>query len=1044
VGGNMTIYADTAAPLVTRTNIGKEAALKGTPLDPNYVAPAATQPTVAGGEDFSIGDRARLLVPRTQPRSLEDRLSIVEKNRLPKSFTKVSDLITDVKDWTAKVLVDGTRPFDVWARKYGTAADQAALLQKKSVAKTRASAYVSKIDGTYTQQLAKEFNKIFDKTEIKDSLTAKELVGTWMTVRYAQVKNAEFIKQDQETVDKAEQAFVAAGGDLVGLRADLARVSTGRNRLTDLTIAAAKRFTKATDATRTAASAYALALDKQEKRINAVNDPDNNLDPVKTPLAAGLAGGYNNATAAEVQRRIEAKIPVDLLESAAKPVYEMLAANVKQDLSNGKIALSIYAKWGKDPLYVPLTGDPRTDDTASDVFGTGSVNQSKDKRAEGRSSSLAQNGIDAAYEQVGKSAQYHGWLPFKQELTKIYENLVAQEGGDTEAVYNKYGIKRRRESEMTDLSSSVIFRNGADVNQNGSGWAYTFDSVAAIEALRHANMEQRPGWLAPVGWATTMSAKLITQWSPGFALVNMWRDGPERFVNLSTRTLANYPNLNMNAIAGAALVNWGNPATALTAQIVLAEKLSMFDLAKSIANGIKDFSPDKDIAYMREMLEGGASSTTGAYLSRDSDTLAQKIASINGWDSKIKNVLVIWNDTFELRAPYAMYKALREAGVDKDAAAATVLGTMDFGKAGTAMAPIKVLYMFAQPIMTGANQMVMTLSTAKGRAIALAMTTVAMGLYAMLSDMAGEDEETKRRRMASISSTTLERNVPIILADGTVLKIPVPFGLFQLGWGVGANVMRALNGEQTPAETVGELAKMTVKTFSPVSTSETSVARDPLTWAVQTFTPSVLKPVANSALNRGAFGGKLDSREFLDPSQAKWKFAKPGTPELYVEASKWLLTNAGMNTSPEVIKELSNMVAVGPLAEARKGFVDNPTKDAHGVPRPSQWFDRYLALQTTADVIAPAYYHAKGKVGDVKTKIDAGKEVTQGERQLLAMGKADDSARKAIAMQWSALRKQENAGTVQEAAYKERFQNLKRLELEAQKRFLIRYNELSK
>jgi hypothetical protein len=407
-------------------------------------------------------------------------------------------------------------------------------------------------------------------------------------------------------------------------------------------------------------------------------------------------------------------------------------------------------------------------------------------------------------------------------------------------------------------------------------------------------------------------------------------------------------------------------------------------------------------------------------------------------------MLVIWNDSFELKAPYSMYKALRENGVDKDAAASTVLSTMDFGKAGTAMAPIKALYMFAQPIATGAHQMVLTLSTNKGKALALGMTVASMGLYAMLSDMAGEDDETKRKRMASISSTTLERSVPVILADGTVVKVPVPFGVFQLAWGVGANVMRALNGEQTPMETLGELTKLAVKTFSPISTSETSVARDPTTWAVQTFTPTELKPIANAALNRGAFGGKLDSREFLDPSQAKWKFAKPGTPELYVEASKWLLTNTGMNISPEVIKELSNMVAVGPLAEARKGLVDNPTKDAHGVPRPSQWFDRYLALQTTADVIAPAYYHAKDKVGDVKAKIDAGKEVTQGERQLMAMGKADDTARKAIAMQWSALRNQENAGTVQEAAYRDRFQNLKRLELEAQKRFLIRYNELSK
>ena len=586
-----------------------------------------------------------------------------------------------------------------------------------------------------------------------------------------------------------------------------------------------------------------------------------------------------------------------------------------------------------------------------------------------------------------------------------------------------------------------MFRYGANRSTEG-GWAYTFDSVAAIEALRHANVEQRPGWLAPVAWATTTAAKLITQFTPGFAFINTLRDGPERFLNLSTRKLANYPDLDMGKVARDASLIWANPATILAARVVLAERLSLFDVVKKISQSVKDFTPEST-KYLREMLGEGASSTTGAYLSRDSGDLAEKLAKINGWDTKAKNMVVIWNDSFELKAPLAMYTALRENGVDKEAAAATVLGAMDFGKAGTAMAPIKALYMFAQPIMTGSHELTKTIATRKGQAYALALTTAAMGLYAMLSDMAGEDPETKRKRMASISSTTLERSIPIIQADGTVLKVPVPFGLFQLAWGTGANLMRALNGEQSAGETLGEISKLAFKTFSPVSPSETGIARDPLTWAVQTFTPTELKPIANAALNKGSFGGKLDSREFLDPSQPKWKYAKPTTPETYVTASKWLLQNTGMNMSPEVMRELSRVVAVGPLAEVQKGFIDNPHRDALGIKRQSQWFDRYMSTQAPADVVAPPYYHALDKVSDIKKRIEAGEKVGDRERQLIALAKSDDAARKSRSQLWSALRKQENNDTIKPEAYRDRYQQLKTLELQAQRRFLVNFEKLT-
>ena len=944
------------------------------------------------GQDYSM------FTPN-QPKTLSEKLDVINSGRLK---TKVPDW-QQIKDKTAEYLVDVSRPFDVWARSFGSAADQARLLQNKTLAKTRAGALTSEIDAKFSQPLAKSLQNIVSAKHAADISAAKEMVGEWMTVRYAQIKNADFITQDQQAVDDA---------------------SPGSFEHQD-------------------------ALDKQAKRLAAINSVNDNLDPTQTQLDAGVAGGYNNATAAKVQSLIEAKVPVAMLEAAAQPVYDMLKYKATLDIKTGKTAVSQSVKWLNSPYYVPLTGDPRNDDSTSDVFGTGSLNQGKDKKAVGRTGSLAQNGIDAAYEQIAKSTNYHGWLPFKQELTSTYEKLMADAGGDAEKVWKDSGIKRFRGGPGVDIQNSIVVRNGADVTKNGSGWVYTLDSQDAIDGLRRVNLEEPNSFLAAIGWGTTIMSKMVTMWMPGFAVINSWRDGPERFTNLWTRTLANYPDLDMGKVALQATGYFADPRTLLTTRVVVAEKLGMFEWSKALSDSIPDFTPG-DSSLLSEMLKAGASSTTGSYLSRDSSQLAEKLAKINRWDTKTKNLLVIWNDSFELKAPFAMYKALRNNGVDEKAAAATVLATMDFGKTGRAMAPIKALYMFAQPIATGSHQLFLTAGTTKGQVAGVAMLAASMGLYAMLSEMGGEDELLKKKKLDELGSFTLERSIPVPIGNNTYLKVPVPFGLFQLAWASGVNLMRGITGVQTPVETVGELLKLGVKTFAPVSPSEVPIMRDPATWFMQTLAPSFIgKTIVNVASNKTAFGGTLDNRANVKPGEPMWKMARKDTPELYVSASKWLLQNFNVNTSPEVIHEWLKGLTPGVLNEGTKAYIDNPAKDARGVPHVNQWFDRYLVQQTDSQFIDRLYYKAQAEVLDLRLKKNsdtksAGNPLTEKENQLNAALRGDDNAESNIRKQWGALRKQNNEGLLTPEQYKTRYQQLDKQETDARRRFLARYNELTK
>jgi hypothetical protein len=564
--------------------------------------------------------------------------------------------------------------------------------------------------------------------------------------------------------------------------------------------------------------------------------------------------------------------------------------------------------------------------------------------------------------------------------------------------------------------------------------------------LKGATQEQAPGWLKPIGVGTMIVGRFITAYTGGFAVINALRDGPERFTNLATRTVANYPKLNMNAVAAKAAVYWAKPATLAATRQVIAERYKSFDFLEGTGKALP--ANKADVEMLREMLDAGASSTTGAYLSRDTSELADKLVKITSGATKLHNALVIWNDSFELKAPFAMYKALRTSGVDANTAAAITLDTMNFGKAGEAMSPIKALYMFAQPTMTGAHQLAMTLDTTKGKAIAIAVVTLAAGVYALAAAGGGEDPTTKRKRIDALSPELLGRNIPIIIGSD-VYKIPVPFGLYQLAWASVVNANRYIDGIYTGWETLGEFVKLGAKTFSPVAPSDSGISKDAPTWFIQTITPTVLKPIANIATNTGAFGQTLTNEASYKPGTAKWKTARKTTPEAYTEASKYMLDTFNLNIFPETLQESTKLFSYGLVKDIIVDpLVTNPDKDAKGIPRVNPLLSRWMGMQTEKSIIDSAYYDIKDDITDLRLRKDGAPRgqspLTQKEMQLDLALRQSETLESGVRKQWNDLRKLENEKRISGEAYKERFQQLSRQELEIHKRFIMRYNELNK
>jgi hypothetical protein len=199
---------------------------------------------------------------------------------------------------------------------------------------------------------------------------------------------------------------------------------------------------------------------------------------------------------------------------------------LKRDITDGKISQATADKFPKYAHYVPLTGDPRTDDSVDDHFATGSMNQAKDKALGGRTGSIAQNGIDASFEQLEKSARYHGWNDFKTALTDTYDSLIAEKVAagmkqkDAEqAVWDENHLKRRAKTGMIPAGENDI-----TVRKDGKGFIYTINNQGAMEALRSVNDEPTPSVLKPIAYFTRMQARMVTQFMPLFAPTNMMRE----------------------------------------------------------------------------------------------------------------------------------------------------------------------------------------------------------------------------------------------------------------------------------------------------------------------------------------------------------------------------------------------------------------------------------------------------------------------------------------------------------------------------------------
>lgn len=843
----------------------------------------------------------------TQASTIDDIDTMLSTGRQPRRDTGLQYW----KDKIVTAFADSTRPFERFVRDY--LPDHASeILSGADRATGMKSAFEHKAMGLYGRDIGKAIRAIQKANPKFDYKTAKDLAGTWLSVRYAPIANDWLMEQDQKAVN-----------DLIASGASKAKIDKAKA--------------------------------EQAKRIAAINDTSIK-SPITQPKDSGLAGGYNNATAEYLKDRIESEIDIDLLETLADHVYDLNEWTLRQDIRNGKISPALASSFPASRYYVPLSGDPRTD----------------------KNMDLTQNGIDASFEELQKSASYHGFKDFKDAIENAYDDLIqsklddgkSQEEAESE-VWEENRIKRTPKGTKPVGDDDIV----------ANGMIYTIGNHEAMQALHSLDNEDVPSILKPIAYLTRLQARLVTLFMPLFAPTNMIRDVAERSENIRTRKIEGF-NGDMNQVANDSIKN----AARLLMKIkpvmmgVLAENTPLEKLFK-----VDDANPD--VQDLKRFLALGGSSTYGDILSNDSKKLADKLKQTGTIPDNVMEAIHLYNNAFELISGFSIYQSLVKQGLDERKAATASLNLMNFRKRGKYMNPIRALYMFAQPIATGGHQLAKTLTTKKGLARFAAYTVAAALLYSLLRS-GDDDDEIGINKMDEQGNFTLYRNILISTGDGKYLKIPVGFGMQQLAWSHGVNFVRMAAGSMTPSEAAAESIALWTKAAAPIAPAETAILKHPAVWVAQTFTPQIAKPIVNVSLDVNAFGAPLTNARYAKEDKAQALQGRRDTPEFYKMAVEELAkaTDGQVDMYPEQLRELLRGYGAGVGNEMLKWLIENPAKEGRGLKTVSPAIDRYVLQSNDDSLKQRLYFRLRDRMNELNALESTGGTLTPEEKRLADLG----------------------------------------------------------
>ncbi|WP_324022869.1 LPD38 domain-containing protein [Pasteurella multocida] len=920
----------------------------------------------------------------------------------------LADSLRPVNDW-----IDEMKFSDSTGNTSSRDHEKRRLKDAMYTAKGKRDALNSELETNFLKPILSKIAQIAKKSNGKiNEETAKRKAGFWVSARYSIEKNIELLKADEQAMLEAEKVF------------DNAKANGTSDEVRE-----AKR-----------------AFDKAEKQYLARKSDVWNKDFNNKNFKVGVAGGWSIPEAQEIIRNIEKDIPRSELESIGDLIADLNQARLEIDYRSGRYTTDEYNKFKANRNYVPLTGDPNAEADDFDFIGgagANSLNIAKDKALKGRTSSEAEDAIDAVWKAVGKATTYAGWSDFKNKIDDLFETEVSllKDKGYTEKdareqASKNIGISKRRMQGLTRSSDNVLI-----AKQGGLYYEYELPE-RAMNALKNDNMEYANAFLKALSKPTSWYARGVTQWTLTFAPINMFRDTWEKseFIRVQKVYDKNGKQFDSKTMDRIGRGVWNN---ALNPSQEVWQATKRFGFGQELRDSVESER------LLKELLKNGGISNYGTYLDRTETDLVKKLKRENNPIAnkldKVAGVLESYNKMFDTVSALAAYKSLIDNGVDSKQAAAITLNLTNFRKTGSKMKGIKALYLFSQPTVMGAANLVRYLSTRKGQLRFLTYTAGAIALYTVLRSM--DDEDEGGNKMDQLGDIT--RFIPIPIGNGDYFKFPVGFGMPQMAWNFATNIVKGTVSDISYIEAGVNMLSHSMKTFAPVSPSEISAAKYPLEKLTLTATPSILQPLMQNVLNRSAFGNKITTN-FVRDDKLKAEQSKSTTAQFWKDLAVDMQQSIGIDMHPEQIKNLFDgySAMLGSLRELNSIFIDNPNREQLGRNTRTPFLNQLYGAGNEF-AVQSRYYEASEEAQSVFKEYAYRKEnkqlngwLTPERQKLIKFHEKNAKVMGELRREKAKLTRQLREGKISSTAYESRIKKYNQSMDKLQRRILTQYRRM--
>nr|DAY34742.1 MAG TPA: ParB ddrB-like ParB superfamily domain [Caudoviricetes sp.] len=937
------------------------------------------------------------------------------KERFNRAIGKVDEWLADslrpVNDW-----IDSMHLEDQTGNTSSRDHEKRRLKDAMYTAKGKRDALNSELEQAYLKPILSKIAALSKQSKNTghpiDELTMKRMVGNWISARYSIEKNIDLLNRDEKVMRDTKRLLDNAKQN--GTSAEVRRLN----------------------------EAYLKAKEQYDNRKADIYNTD--YKNKGNRFKVGVAGGWSIPEAELIMSNTEKHISRSNLEYVADLVYDLNQSRLDIDRASGRYTEAEYQEYKANRHYVPLTGDPNADADVDIISGAGSnaLNIARDKTLKGRTSSEAEDAIDAVWKSIGKSTTYAGFAEFKSRIDGLFETevtLLKDKGySDTEAreqATANLGISKRKMQGLTRSSDNVLIR------KEGSDY-YEYElPTQVMESLRNDNVEHANAFLKVISKPTGWYARGVTQWTVTFAPMNMMRDTWEKSEFIRVQKLY---DKNNRLVDSKTMDKIGRD----TIKNALADK-EVWQATKRLGFGqeLRDSVPAERMLEL--LLKEGGVSNYGTYLDKSEVDLIKKLRKENNpLASKLEKagkVLEGYNKMFDTVSALASYKALVENGIDSKQAAATTLELTNFRKTGSKMRGIKALYMFSQPTVMGAANLMRYLSTRKGQIRFAAYMAAMTSLYTVLRSM--DDEDEVGNKMDQLGDIT--RYIPIPIGDGKYFKIPVGFGMAQMAWNFSTNLVKGAVSDISLTEAGTNMLVHSMKTFSPVSPSEISAAKYPLEKIALTTTPTILQPIMQNVLNRSAFGNKITTNYVRD-DKLKAEQSKATTAQFWKDVAIDLNDSLGIDMHPEQIKNLFDGYGsmIGSLKELNTVFVENPNREQLGRKTRTPFLNQFIGT-TNEFAIQSRYYEASDEAKGVYNEYKSRKERNElgdwldaDKMKLIKFHEEEESAIKSARSEKAKLTRALRSGNISAIAYENGIKRYNKEMSAVQAKLLRKYRQM--